>query len=45
MPQNDVLLETPTSDISCAAVADWAAVFAADVPAAEDDAVVADPVD
>jgi hypothetical protein len=46
VPQNDVLLETPTSAISCAAVADWAALLvAAGVLPAEDDAVDDEPVD
>jgi hypothetical protein len=46
VPQNDVLLETPTSAISCAAVADGAAlVFAADALPVEDDAVDAEPVE
>jgi hypothetical protein len=46
VPQNDVLLETPTSAISCAAVADRGAlVFAAGVLAAEAEAVDAELVD
>jgi hypothetical protein len=46
VPQNDVLLETPTSEISCAAVADGAALdVAADELPAEDGAADAEPVD
>jgi hypothetical protein len=46
VPQNDVLLETPTSEISCAAVADAGAlVFAAGVLPAEDEADDAEPED